>query len=173
MREAGAEPDAAMNNQIRQAEANEAAGERWRRGLPELHRPATNADMKAGRKIYYRRRGKKSPRNLLASWRKRGAGDMTSLKHQGYEYITPVEDDDTEWPDVMGVAPQPDPVNPPHYQAHPSGIECIQIAEHFNFCLGNAIKYIWRADQKDRTIEGLRKARWYIDREIARREGEE
>ena len=41
-----------------------------------------------------------------------------------------------------------DTVNyPPHYRAHASG-ECIQITEHMNFCLGNAIKYIWRAGVK-------------------------
>jgi hypothetical protein len=61
-----------------------------------------------------------------------------------------------------------DATNPPHYQAHPSGVECIQITEHMNFCLGNAIKYIWRAGLKNNAIEDLRKARWYIDREIAR-----
>jgi hypothetical protein len=60
---------------------------------------------------------------------------------------------------------------PPHYRAHPSGIECIQIVEHFGFCLGNAIKYIWRADEKGFALEDLKKARWYIDREIAKRGG--
>lgn len=65
-----------------------------------------------------------------------------------------------------------DPVNhPPHYTAHASGIECIQIAEHMGFCLGNAVKYIWRADMKGNAIEDLEKARWYIDREITRRKG--
>ena len=59
--------------------------------------------------------------------------------------------------------------HPPHYNDHPSGIECIQIAEHMNFCLGNALKYIWRADLKGNAIEDLEKARWYLDREIARR----
>jgi hypothetical protein len=63
-----------------------------------------------------------------------------------------------------------DPVNhPAHYTAHPSGVECIQITEHMGFCLGNAVKYIWRADLKNGT-EDLRKAAWYIAREIARRE---
>ena len=61
-----------------------------------------------------------------------------------------------------------DAINPPHYQGHQSGVECIQITEHMNFCLGNAIKYIWRAGLKNNAIEDLRKARWYIDREIAR-----
>ena len=64
-----------------------------------------------------------------------------------------------------------DPVNhPQHYTSHPSGVECIQITEHMNFCLGNAVKYIWRADEKDDKIENLKKARWYLDREIGRLE---
>ena len=62
-----------------------------------------------------------------------------------------------------------DPVNhPKHYTEHPSGVECIEITEHLNFCVGNAIKYLWRAGLKGEQVEDLRKARWYIDREIAR-----
>jgi hypothetical protein len=65
--------------------------------------------------------------------------------------------------------PRHDPVNhPTHYTAHPSGVECIQITEHMGFCLGNAVKYIWRADLKN-GIEDLEKAAWYINREIERR----
>jgi hypothetical protein len=60
--------------------------------------------------------------------------------------------------------------HPPHYTAHPSGVECIQITETMNFCLGNAIKYIWRADLKHDAIEDLKKAVWYVNREIKRRE---
>ncbi len=61
-----------------------------------------------------------------------------------------------------------DPVNhPAHYTGHPSGVECIDITEHCNFCIGNAIKYLWRHDRKG-GIEDLEKAKWYIDREIAR-----
>jgi hypothetical protein len=64
-----------------------------------------------------------------------------------------------------------DPVNhPQHYVSHPSGVECIQITEHMGFNLGNAIKYVWRADLKGDALEDLRKAIWYIDREIQRRE---
>lgn len=64
-----------------------------------------------------------------------------------------------------------DPVNhPTHYTRHPSGVECIQVTEHMNFCRGNAVKYIWRAGQKGSELVGLRKARWYIDREIERLE---
>ena len=62
----------------------------------------------------------------------------------------------------------PDPTNPDHYRQHPSGVECIEITEHMSFLLGNVIKYVWRADLKN-GIEDLKKARWYIEREINRR----
>ena len=63
-----------------------------------------------------------------------------------------------------------DPVNhPKHYTEHPSGVECIEITEHMNFCVGNAIKYLWRAGLKGEQVEDLRKARWYIDRELSKR----
>ena len=59
-----------------------------------------------------------------------------------------------------------DPVNhPKHYCSHPSGIECIQITRHMNFCLGNAIKYIWRADEKGKALEDLDKAIFYLQEE--------
>lgn len=71
------------------------------------------------------------------------------------------------------------PVNhPTHYNAHPSGIECIKVVEWFSFNVGNAIKYLWRAGLKndggkshrDATIQDLKKARQYIDFEITRME---
>ena len=58
--------------------------------------------------------------------------------------------------------------HPKHYTSHPSNIECIQITEHMNFCLGSALKYLWRAGLKNDRIEDLKKARWYITREIDR-----
>ena len=67
-----------------------------------------------------------------------------------------------------------DPVNhPSHYTSDPSGVECIQVTRHRNFCIGNAIKYLWRAGLKDaenpdKEIEDLRKAIWYIEEEIRR-----
>ena len=66
-----------------------------------------------------------------------------------------------------------DPVDhPEHYNSHPSGVECIDIAQHMNFCTGNAVKYLWRAGLKSPdAIQDLKKAAWYIDQEIARLEG--
>jgi hypothetical protein len=59
--------------------------------------------------------------------------------------------------------------HPDHYNRHPSGVECIDVVEHMGFNLGNAIKYIWRADLKTDADEDLRKAAWYVRREIERR----
>lgn len=61
-----------------------------------------------------------------------------------------------------------DKINPDHYRSHPSGIECIEITEHMGFCIGNGMKYLWRAGLKGDAIEDLEKAKWYIEREIAR-----
>ena len=66
--------------------------------------------------------------------------------------------------------------HPSHYNSHPSGIECIEIARHHNFNIGNTIKYLWRAGLKseegmedtDKQIEDLNKAIWYIQDEIKR-----
>lgn len=64
--------------------------------------------------------------------------------------------------------------HPEHYNQHPTGIECIRIVEHFDFNLGNAIKYIWRAGLKSNDpIEDLEKAAWYIRREIQRLQADE
>lgn len=60
--------------------------------------------------------------------------------------------------------------HPAHYNAHPSGVECIQVVEHMSFNLGNVVKYLWRADEKGTDIEDLKKAAWYLNREIEKRE---
>ena len=59
--------------------------------------------------------------------------------------------------------------HPSHYNV--GKIEVIDAIEDWclNFSLGNAVKYIARADHKGKPIEDLEKARWYIDREIMRR----
>lgn len=60
--------------------------------------------------------------------------------------------------------------HPDYYNSHPSGIECIDIIRHYCFDIGNAIKYLWRAglkkeiglDERQKEIEDLKKAIWYI-----------
>jgi len=60
--------------------------------------------------------------------------------------------------------------HPKHYNDHPSGIECLDVIRHMNFNLGNAVKYIWRCDLKEDAIEDLKKAIFYLEDEIARRQ---
>lgn len=67
-----------------------------------------------------------------------------------------------------------DRINPDYYKSHPSGVECINITRHYCFSIGNAIKYLWRAGLKteeglqdrEKEIEDLRKAIWYINDRI-------
>lgn len=79
---------------------------------------------------------------------------------------------DAEKPPIVTIK---DNVNhPTHYTSHPSGVECITITEHYNFCIGNGMKYIWRAglkgdagmDTLEKEIEDCEKAVWYITRHI-------
>jgi hypothetical protein len=63
--------------------------------------------------------------------------------------------------------PKPDPVNnPAHYTV--GGIETIDFieAKKLGYNLGNVIKYLTRADHKGNKLEDLRKAQWYLTREI-------
>ena len=61
--------------------------------------------------------------------------------------------------------------HPPHYTGHPSGVECIEVAELLPFTLGNAFRYVFRHQQKGGT-EDLRKARWYLQRDWSREAGQ-
>ena len=56
--------------------------------------------------------------------------------------------------------------HPPHYVGH--GIEPIEFIEshNLNFCLGSAVKYIARAPYKGTELEDLKKAKWFLEREI-------
>lgn len=77
-----------------------------------------------------------------------------------------------EFIDLRKAAEPHDEVNhPAHYTWLPNGVEVIDITQHFNFTLGNALKYIMRAGHKhDEPLTDLRKAAWYINREIERLE---
>lgn len=110
------------------------------------------------------------------------------LGHAG-QHESFIDGSGVRWDDM----PKFDEVNPKHYNSHPSGIECIVIAEWHNFNVGCVLKYLWRAglkgpdidvttcgDSEKRYVQGttpssgltdLRKARWYLDREISRLEG--
>lgn len=54
--------------------------------------------------------------------------------------------------------------HPAHYTSRDIGYECIDIAQYQTFCVGNVIKYLWRYKDKEKTLEDLRKARWYAAR---------
>lgn len=66
--------------------------------------------------------------------------------------------------------------HPKHYTDTPFGLEVIEITECYNFCVGNALKYIMRAGnkvekgmtQEEKTMEDLGKAVWYLQREMER-----
>lgn len=68
----------------------------------------------------------------------------------------------------MSRAVEHDPVNHPRHYTSINGVECIQVVETKSFNIGNAIKYLWRAGEKDDILQDLRKAAWYINREIGR-----
>ena len=67
-----------------------------------------------------------------------------------------------------------DRINPDYYKSHPSGVQCIDITRYYCFSIGNAIKYLWRAGLKteeglqdrEKEIEDLHKAIWYINDRI-------
>lgn len=71
---------------------------------------------------------------------------------------------------LLSPVPASDMINhPPHYTGHPSGVECITITQHMGFNLGNALKYIWRADLKADAVSDLLKAIRYIEFELVKR----
>lgn len=58
-----------------------------------------------------------------------------------------------------------DEVNhPAHYETSHPGMECIELTESLSFCLGNAVKYVWRCHSKNNETQDLRKAAWYLHR---------
>jgi hypothetical protein len=89
------------------------------------------------------------------------------------EAIQEEEKESGIWDNFPSFAPPKvdDPVNSPkHYTSHPSGVECIDITKHYNFQIGNAIKYLWRQgikteqgmDSVEKQIQDCEKAMWYI-----------
>jgi hypothetical protein len=69
----------------------------------------------------------------------------------------------------MEVKEMADSVNhPEHYGGVDNPYEAIKVVEAWalNFNLGNTLKYISRAGKKGDLLEDLKKARWYLDREI-------
>ena len=101
-------------------------------------------------------------------------GGIQSHRHTIVEHIpkiTPAPQEDTS------ASPVPNPVShPSHYTSHPSGVECIQVTQHMTFNLGNVVKYVWRNGLKDSggdDLQDLKKAQWYLNKEIERLEATE
>lgn len=89
------------------------------------------------------------------------------------EFGIPFNEEELHWSHNSGVAydPQEDKINSPsHYKG--KTLEAIQVIEDFelNYNLGNSVKYILRAGKKEDKLADLRKANWYIIREIQAQE---
>lgn len=76
--------------------------------------------------------------------------------------------------DVQCLMAETSSINHPQHYGGDTTYEAIKVIEAWGlgFCLGNAVKYICRAGKKDKAaeLEDLKKARWYLDREIQRLE---
>lgn len=107
---------------------------------------------------------------------------MFNHSKQKFEEIRMLEDD--ELGDILSFkseeAPTPakavDETNPEHYQNFSYNTEVIDIAENLSYNAGNAVKYLARATRTDgqtkheNPLTDLRKAKWYVEREIDRLE---
>jgi Protein of unknwon function (DUF3310) len=98
--------------------------------------------------------------------------DFISLDREGRPKFKSAKRTATSFLGSLPVQDSPvahDPVHhPAHYTTHPSGVECIDVVEHLSFNVGNAVKYLWRAGLKDDRTQDLKKAVWYVEREIKR-----
>ena len=107
--------------------------------------------------------GRSIPKIRKLSWTFNESPDPTDVKYADKDIASVFE--------RAGVFDSSDSIrNPLQYISHPAGIECIQVTEHMNFNLGNAVKYIWRAPYREDQIRDLKKAAWYILREVSRLE---
>lgn len=74
-----------------------------------------------------------------------------------YDDFEEAEHDRRQWDSVE---------RPAHYNQYP--VEVIEITQHLNFCRGNVVKYVARAAFKGTELEDLKKAQWYLNKEIER-----
>ena len=92
--------------------------------------------------------------------------EIKDLRDKVFNNLTDTKEEDNKEHDAVN--------HPKHYTSHPSGVECIEITRHYNFDIGNAIKYLWRAGLKkeqglsdvEKEIEDCKKAIWYINDHI-------
>lgn len=107
---------------------------------------------------------------------------MFNHSEQKFEEIRMLEDD--ELSGIFSFKPKENPTpapimdetNPEHYQNFSNNTEVIDIAENLSYNAGNAVKYLARATRTDgqtkheNPLTDLRKAKWYVEREIDRLE---
>lgn len=67
---------------------------------------------------------------------------------------------------VFGIVNAEKVNHPIHYNNHPSRIEAIELIAHMNFCLGNAVKYLFRCHLKG-GHEDINKAIWYLEHQVS------
>jgi hypothetical protein len=99
----------------------------------------------------------------------RGKGDEYEQRGGEWKVVAAVTSNKSIKPALLPVPPvEPDMVNnPPHYTT--GGIETIDFieAKKLGYNLGNVVKYITRADHKGDRLENLKKAQWYLNRELS------
>lgn len=105
---------------------------------------------------------------------------MFNHSKQKFEEVRMLEDD--ELSDILSFKPEETPTpapavdetNPDHYQNFSHNTEVIDIAENLSYNAGNAVKYLARATRTDgqtkheNPLTDLKKAKWYVEREIDR-----
>jgi hypothetical protein len=111
--------------------------------------------------------GESVDKDSAVTWTRRLSPLKVAYRHP--ECYDPWAEEGPPIPEWHKVKPEADAVNSPGHYTWLNGIEVIEITEHFNFLLGNVLKYVMRADHKGRPIEDLEKAAWYLSREIANR----
>lgn len=97
------------------------------------------------------------------------------ISRGGYDYTCPCTHFVAQRITIVADAPPlpPDSVHrPAHYTRFANNVQPIDLIEQLPYNLGAAIKYLARAGYKGSAAEDLRKARWHIDRELARLAGE-
>lgn len=109
-------------------------------------------------------------------------GKMYTFNHskQKFEEVRMLEDEelakalDQELVHPPQKEPAADETNPDHYRNFSNNTEVIDIAENLSYNAGNAVKYLARATRTDgqtkheNPLTDLRKAKWYVEREIDR-----
>lgn len=96
-----------------------------------------------------------------------GVGD---IDERGFEQLPGTEHEVDLKPEALIQTPVETVDHPAHYGGADNPYEAIKVIEAWDlgFCLGNTVKYISRAGKKGDHLEDLRKARWYLDREISK-----